>query len=72
MTVHEYGLILDELCHSILDLNQNIQSVSIINKYGKDVEKMIREGVHEISQEKRDVLFMHSVLETFMRKEFDE
>lgn len=72
MTVHEHGLVLDELCHSILDLNQNIQSVSIIDKYGRSVEKTIREDVQEISQEKRDVLFMHSALEISMKKEFDE
>ncbi|MDE1767089.1 MAG: hypothetical protein KGI27_12585 [Thaumarchaeota archaeon] len=63
----------DELCHSILGINRNIQSVAVINKLGRAVEKINRAGnVKEISEEKNQMLFMQCILEISMGKDFDE
>ncbi|MGI0010520.1 MAG: hypothetical protein ACREAE_03880 [Nitrosopumilaceae archaeon] len=72
MSAVEHGLVLDELCHSILELNKNIQSVTVVNKYGRAVEKKIREGAQEISREKSLMLFMQHALEISMGKDFDD
>lgn len=63
----------DELCHLILEINRNIQSVAVINKLGRPVEKINRAGnAKEISEEKNQMLFMQCVLEISMGKDFDE
>lgn len=73
MTSDEHGPVLDELCHSILDLNKNIQSVAVINKLGRPLERINRiANAQEVSEEKNQMLFMQCALEISMGKDFDE
>lgn len=61
---------IDDLCNSIMDIDKNIQSVSIINNLGKPIEKITRDGIIKQLQPKDD-LFMRCVLEISMGKDFD-
>jgi hypothetical protein len=44
---------LGRLCRSIINSNNNIQSVEIVNKYGSTLEKLGSERVIKISKEER-------------------
>jgi len=62
----------DELCNSIMGINNNIQSVAIINKLGRPVEKITRDDREkQLPQEKDEMLFMQCVLEISMGKDYD-
>jgi len=62
----------DELCNSILGINNNIQSVAIINKLGRPVEKITRDdSLKQLPQGKDEMFFMQCVLEISMGKDYD-
>lgn len=61
-----------EMCNSIMGINKNIQSVTVINKLGRYVEKVTRSGsLKHLPQPKDEMLFMHCVLEISLGKDFD-
>ncbi|CUR52055.1 protein of unknown function [Nitrosotalea devaniterrae] len=62
----------DELCDNILDINNNIQSVSIINKHGRPVErKTSDECSSQVTEQKIEMFFMQCVLTISMGRDFD-
>ncbi len=62
----------DELCNSIIRINKNIQSVAIINKLGRPIEKVTRDGsLKQLPQPKDEMFFMQRVLEISMGKDHD-
>ena len=63
---------IDELCNSILWINKSIQSVAIINKLGRPIEKVTRDdGLKQLPQPKAEMFFMQCVLEISMGKDYD-
>lgn len=65
-------LVVDKLCDSILDLSGSVQSVCVINKYGRAVKKKARDGIaKQIPEEKSVSLFLQSALEIAMKKDYD-
>lgn len=63
---------LDELCNSIIGINKNIQSVAIINKLGRAVKKVARDGsLKQLPQPKDEMFFMQCVLQISMGREYD-
>src|SRR2546430_9574248 len=63
---------IDELCNSILWINKSIQSVAIINKLGRLIDKVTRDdGLNQIPQPKAEMFFMQCVLEISMGKDYD-
>jgi hypothetical protein len=63
---------LGKLCDSIIGINKNIQSVAIINKLGRPIEKVTRDtSQKQLPQTKDEMLFMQCVLEISMGKDFD-
>ena len=61
----------DELCNSILDINSNIQSVSIINKHGRAIERKVGEVDQKVAEQKIEMFFMQCVLTISMGRDFD-
>jgi len=62
----------DELCNSIMSINKSIQSVAIINKLGRPVEKITRDdSLKQLSPAKDEMFFMQCVLEISMGKDYD-
>jgi hypothetical protein len=73
MSETQYWAGLDKLCSTVLDLDKNIQSVAVINKNGKAIEKKTREGAtFQIPQERAEMLFMQRALEMSMGRDFDD
>ena len=63
---------LDGLCNSIIGINKNIQSVAIINKLGRAVKKVARDGsLKQLPQPKDEMFFMQCVLQISMGREYD-
>ena len=63
---------LDELCNSIMGIIKNIQTVAIINKLGRPVKKVTRDGsLKQLPQPKDEMFFMQCVLQISMGKEYD-
>jgi hypothetical protein len=64
---------LDMLCNSIFDTNKNIQSVVVINKMGRPVEKIARPRfAKQFFDNLGEPFFMQSVLQISMGMDFDE
>lgn len=64
---------LDGLCESILTINRNIQSVSVISKMGRLVENSSRpEFAKKFPDTKNEHLLMQCVLQISMGRDFDE
>ena len=61
----------DELCDEVLEID-DIQSISIINKMGRAVEKKSRNGIEIVDGKKNEMLMMQSVLIMSMGRDFDE
>lgn len=62
-----------ELCDSILSINKNIQSVSVINKMGRLVEDNSRpEFTKKFPDNMNEHLLMQCVLQISMGRDFDE
>lgn len=63
----------DRLCQSILEINENIQSVSVINNHGRPIEKKIQDGTSlQITEQKVEMFFMQCVLTISMGRDFDD
>ena len=64
---------LDKLCDTILEINNNIQSVSIINKHGRAVERKIHGNPNfQATDQKNEMFFMQCALTISMGRDFDE
>jgi len=63
----------DILCDTILGINDNIQSVSIINKHGRPVEYKVK-GISSVQapEQKNEMFFMQCALTISMGRDFDE
>jgi len=61
----------DELCNNILGINNNIQSVSIINKHGRAIERKTGEVDSQVMGQKIEMFFMQCVLTISMGRDFD-
>ena len=63
---------IDDMCNSIIRINKNIQSVVIINKLGRPIEKVTRDdGLKQLPQPKEEMFLMQCVLEISMGKDYD-
>lgn len=66
-------LVSDTLCESILDINKNIQSVALINKQGRPVDKISRPRfTTQFQDNMSEVYYMQCVLQVSMGRDFDE
>ena len=72
MSTIQKSLEAEKLCSSILTVNKNIQSVTIINKNGRPIENMIRESTDIIPYKENEMLLMQCALTISMGRDFDE
>jgi len=73
MSVIQKNFEIEKLCSSILAVNKNIQSVTIINKNGRPVENMVRKSVDALIPDKEnEMLLMSCALAISMGRDFDE
>jgi hypothetical protein len=64
---------LDHICHLILNLDKNIQSVLIINWYGRIIENLTRdEFTKNFPDYTNEMLLMQCVLQVTMDRDFDD
>src|SRR2546429_492758 len=64
---------LDSLCNTVLDVNENIQAVSVINKQGRAIHKIARTGTGLPMQEnENEMLLMQTAITISMGRDFDE
>lgn len=64
---------LDVLCHSIFNIDRNIESVAVINNKGRIIEKILKPMFAEQFPEYFNELFcMHHILQVSMGRDFDE
>ena len=69
----EYMPKLDSLCNTVLDVNENIQAVSVINKQGRAVHKIARTGTYlPMQEQENEMLLMQTVITMSMGRDFDE
>jgi len=69
----EYMPKLDSLCNTVLDVNENIQAVSVINKQGRAVHKIVRTGTYlPMQEQENEMLLMQTVITMSMGRDFDE
>ena len=69
----EYMPKLDSLCSAVLDVDENIQAVSVINKQGRAVCKIARTGTDlPILEQENEMLLMQTAITMSMGREFDE
>ncbi len=64
----------DKLCSTILETNENIQSVSIINKHGRAIERRVQDktSVQTVNQKNEEMFFMQCALTVSMGRDFDD
>ncbi len=64
----------DELCNTILETNDNIQSVSIINKHGRAIERRVQDktSLQAVNQKSEEMFFMQCALTISMGRDFDD
>lgn len=67
-----YVLSFDMLCDTILEVDENIQSISVINRKGRAVEKKTKNGAELVQNQKNEMLLMQCALTMSMGKDFDE
>ena len=64
---------LDALCESVLRVNKNVQSVSVLSKMGRLVgENSKPEFANRFHGSRNEHLFMQSVLQISMGRDFDD
>jgi hypothetical protein len=64
---------LGSLCNTVLGVNENIQSVSVINKKGRAVERVTRGGTEmPLPEKEKEMLLMQCALIISMGRDFDE
>ena len=69
----EYMPKLDSLCSTVLDVNENIQAVSVINKQGRAVHKIARTGTYlPMQEQENEMLLMQTAITISMGRDFDE
>src|SRR6266849_10797871 len=69
----EYMPELDSLCNTVLDVNENIQVVSVINKQGRAVHKIARTGTDlPMQEQENEMLLMQTPITISMGRDFDE
>ncbi len=68
----QHGPRFDRLCDSILEVNNNIQSVVVINKSGRLADRSARPRYAKQFTDKNEILFMQCVLEISMGRDFDD
>lgn len=62
----------DKLCDAVLGISDNIQSISVINRKGRAVEKKVRNGAELVQPQKSEMLLMQCALTMSMGRDFDE
>lgn len=62
----------ETLCNKIINASSKIQSVAVINKLGRPVERVSRNKNSEFSTKTSEMLFMQCVLQVSMGRDFDE
>jgi|SRR5579872_2469033 len=72
MSTIQKSLEIEKLCSSILSINKNIQSVSVINKNGRPLENMTRGSTDIIPYKENEMLLMQCALTISMGRDFDE
>jgi len=60
------------LCDAILEADENIRSISVINRRGRAVEKKTKNGAELVQNQKNEMLLMQCALTMSMGKDFDE
>lgn len=67
------SITLEDLCNSILLTSGDIQSVAVINKNGRAIEKKTRGNTDQlIPDQKNEIYFMQCSLQISMARDFDE
>jgi len=57
----------------VLDVNENIQAVSVINKQGRAVHKIARTGTYlPMQEQENEMLLMQTAITISMGRDFDE
>lgn len=61
----------DTLCNNISQIDQSIELTAVLNNRGRAIETVVREnGINkDLTAQKREMLFMESVLKSNMNKE---
>ena len=72
MSIVQKSVETEKICNSILSINKNIQSVTIINKNGRSIENMSRESTDIIPYKENEMLLMQCALTISMGRDFDE
>jgi|SRR5579864_7215 len=72
MSTIQKSLGIEKLCGSILSINKNIQSVTVINKNGRPVESMTKESSDIIPYKENEMLLMQCALTISMGRDFDD
>ena len=72
MSTVQKSLETEKLCSSILTVNKNIQSVTVINKNGRPIENMTRESTDIIPNKENEMFLMQCALTMSMGRDFDE
>jgi len=63
----------DTLCSSVLAINKNIQSVILINKQGRPIEKISKpKFARQFPDSTNEMFLMQTVLQVSMGRDFDE
>ncbi len=71
MSQSRHCLNLDELCNQILNIDNSIQTVTVIGKNGRPVEEASRLGLNR-TKEKHEMFFMSHALEISLGRDFDD
>lgn len=70
----EHHMQLDVLCKQVSSVDEQVELVAILNPKGRVVEMTARDdGVNkDLTGQKREMLFMESVLQASMNREYDD
>lgn len=73
LILDDNSITLEDLCNSILCTSENIQSVAVINKNGRAIEKKARGNTEPLmSDHKNEIYFMQCALQISMSRDLDE
>ena len=70
--IFENAFRFDILCNDIVNLDENIEMVTVLNSKGRPIEMKVREETVDLTPVKKEMFFMQSVLQTSMNKDQDE
>lgn len=71
MSQSRHYLNLGELCNKILNIDNSIQTVTVISKNGRPIEEASRLGSKR-TEERHEMFFMSHALEISLGKDFDD